>query len=123
MALHFYDDGRPMFTCKICNKHIDIVNDSGSSIDACKEHVGLVESMKEKEKEEKREYWHKKYNEVRDSVPACPYCFKSDYDWYECFRDEDGYDTEVECCHCGQTYSATLHKEYSFTTKRKDNNE
>ena len=79
----------------------------------------LKGSKMNRDAKEKRRCWFDNYKEVYDDVPACPYCFHEFEDWWECFKNEDGYDTELECGWCEETFSAKLHIAYSFTTKRK----
>ena len=127
MALLFHTSGSRMFVCTVCDKHLDLEDNEGGHYNACKEHVKEAEALRREidrkyseKQEEDRKRWFDNWNEVHDHSPACPHCFKEFYDWYECFKDEDGYETELECGNCEKTFKAVLHKEYAFTTTRKE---
>jgi len=127
MTLLFHKDGRQMFTCKVCDKHLDLEDNEGGYYNACKEHTEEVEAANRAEyrRESERRMmdrarWFGNYKEVNDSTPACPYCFKEYRDWWGDFKDEDRYTTDLVCPYCEKEFKAVLHIDYAFITTRKE---
>lgn len=130
MTLKYHTNGSRMFVCAACDKHLDLDDNEGGHYSACKDHVMEVAAIcREEERKRMDEKYdsHKRhfelFKEVQSYAPACPYCFKEYEEWWESFKDEDEYTTDLECGYCDKTFKAQLRKEYSFTTTRIEDNE
>lgn len=120
MTLKFFEDGRPMWTCLICNKHLDY--DIDKSFDACPEHRDRVLEKKRLEKiAEHANYFKRHRCCYGESEIICPYCFESQWDWYECISVEDGNEDIVSCGFCEKDFKAQVSISYEIKSERISN--
>lgn len=122
MALEYDSRGNPMWTCLICNKHLDY--DIDESIDACKEHVEQVAIKKKEEQNLRYSRIYNTHKEItEDNAIICPYCYAEYPEFWRQIDPEDNCEQKVKCSDCERDFIIIALITIKITSIRKDDYE